>query len=89
MKIIHCSDLHLDSKMERKLSLTKSSERRNELLNNFQRLISFAKENDVKAILISGDLFDSNSARVSTKNVLNLKKYFYIKKGEEIPLLFY
>lgn len=70
MKIIHCSDLHLDSKMERKLSLTKSSERRNELLNNFQRLIVFAKENDVKAILISGDLFDSNSSRVSTKNVL-------------------
>ena len=58
MKIIHCSDLHLDSKMKSNLDSKKAKERRDEILITYQNMINFAKENGVKIILIAGDLFD-------------------------------
>lgn len=65
MKIIHCSDLHLDSKMETNLPASKVKERSGELRATFARLVNFAKENDVQAVLLAGDLFDSR--RVSRR----------------------
>ena len=38
MKIIHCSDLHLDSKMQSNLSKEQAKERRNEILITFQKI---------------------------------------------------
>ena len=64
MKIIHCSDLHLDSKMETNLDKEKARERKNEILITFEKLISYAKENDVKIIIIAGDLFDKKTITV-------------------------
>ena len=58
MKLIHCADLHLDSDMTSNLTKEKAKERRTELLVTFQRMITYAKENDVHHILISGDLYD-------------------------------
>lgn len=58
MKIIHCADLHLDSPMTSILSSEKAEIRRMELLNTFSCMLSFALENDVKAVIIAGDLFD-------------------------------
>ena len=46
MKIIHCADLHLDSDMTSNLTKEKAKERRTELLVTFQRMITYAKEND-------------------------------------------
>ena len=63
MKIIHCADLHLDSKLESNLDSAKAKERRIELLNAFDKMVSFAKNNDVKIIIIAGDLFDTPSSR--------------------------
>ena len=57
MKIIHCADLHLDAKMT-SLPPELAKKRRQELLQTFLRLVAFAEEEDVKAILIAGDLFD-------------------------------
>lgn len=65
MKIIHTADLHIDSKMETHLDSLKAKERKNELLLSFKRLVEYAKTNDVKAIIIAGDMFDK--ARVSIK----------------------
>ena len=39
MKMIHCADLHLDSKMESNLSAEKARERREELLQTFERMV--------------------------------------------------
>ncbi len=70
MKIIHCADLHLDSKMKTNLSSEKAKERKNELLNTFSRLADYAFANDVTAILIAGDLFDTKVISALTRNAV-------------------
>lgn len=77
MKIIHCADLHIDSKMETNLSLTKAQERKTEILHTFERMVDYAAEHAVNAIIIAGDMFDTPRVMNSTKNrVLNtIKKY--------------
>ena len=68
MKIIHCSDLHLDSKMETHLDKEKARERKNEILITFEKMVNYAKDNDVKIIIIAGDLFDKKTITVKAKN---------------------
>ena len=60
LKIIHTADIHLGSKMEAKLPKEKSDERKAEVRESFNRMVEFAKDNGVVAILIAGDLFDSD-----------------------------
>ena len=73
MKLIHCADLHLDSPMESNLSPEQARERKNEILSTFARLVRLAEENQVAAILISGDLFDSRHITKKTERyVLDL-----------------
>lgn len=68
MKMIHCADLHLDSSMVTNLSAEQARERTMELLFTFQRMVAYAEEQKVKAILIAGDLFDSKKVSVVTQN---------------------
>lgn len=70
MRIIHCSDLHLDSKLGANLNKEKSKERKNEILFAFQKMINYAKENNVRAIIIAGDLFDKNKVSIKAKNIV-------------------
>lgn len=70
MKIIHCSDLHLDSKLEANLDKEKAKQRRDEILYSFQNMVNFANNNDVKIIIIAGDLFDKNKVSVKAKNIV-------------------
>lgn len=70
MKLIHCADLHLDSRMESNLGKEKAKERRNELLRGFERLVSYAKNNQVEGILIAGDLFDTKRVSATTKKTV-------------------
>ena len=65
MKIIHCADLHLDSKMESNLSYDQAKERREELLDTFRRMVEYAVTGRVSAIIIAGDLFDRAQIRKS------------------------
>ncbi len=80
MRIIHCADLHLDSKMETNLSAPKAKERKREILNTFERMVDYAARNQVNAIIIAGDMFDTAHITQTTKNrVLNtIKKYAQI-----------
>ena len=55
MRIIHCADIHLDSSLNTHLTLKQAPVRKNEILNTFYRMTVFAKENDIKAVLIAGD----------------------------------
>lgn len=59
MRFIHCADLHLDSRMTSNLTKEKARERKKELLLTFERMVRYAAENRVDAILIAGDLFDT------------------------------
>ena len=70
MKIIHCSDLHLDSRMKSNLDSQKAKERRDEILITYQNMIKYAVENNVKIILIAGDLFDRKDTTVKARNIV-------------------
>ena len=59
MKLIHCADLHLDSKMETNLTREQAAERKQELFATVLRMIEYAREHEVAAIIIAGDLFDT------------------------------
>ncbi|MCR5000074.1 MAG: metallophosphoesterase [Lachnospiraceae bacterium] len=63
MRIIHCADLHLDSKMESNLDADKAKQRRDELLDTFERMVDFAVADRVSVIMIAGDLFDKQHIR--------------------------
>lgn len=84
MKIIHCSDLHLDSQMQSNLSKEKAKERNNEILITFQNMVKYAKENLVKIIIIAGDLFDRKNISVKTKNIVK----FAIEDNPEIDFIY-
>ncbi len=87
MRLIHLADLHLDSKLNSNFNREQSRERRSELLNNFSRLIDFAVERDVDAILIAGDLFDTGFVSAIARNYVenqirnNIAIDFYYLKG--------
>lgn len=73
MKLIHCADLHLDSKMNAHLDSKKAKERKTELLHTFSRMVEYADDIGVKAILIAGDLFDTHKvSATATSIVLNV-----------------
>ena len=67
MKLIHCADLHLDSKMESNLDREAAGMRRDELLDTFERMVAYAAEQNVRVILIAGDLFDKPNVRKTAK----------------------
>ncbi len=87
MKMIHTADLHLDSALNTNLDREKAKERKNELLMCWVRMVEYAHENDVSAILIAGDLFDKKviSAHASRTVLEMINKYpdiaFYYLKG--------
>lgn len=70
MKVIHCADLHLDSKCNANLDRECAKERRSELLHTFERMVEYAAHNHVAAILIAGDLFDSKNISATTRNTI-------------------
>ncbi len=70
MKIIHCGDLHLDSKMESVLPKEKAKERKNEILMTFLRMIEFARKNWVSVIIIAGDMFDTKNVSAKVRNTV-------------------
>lgn len=87
MKIIHCSDIHLDSKMEGSDTIS----RKNEILNTFAKMIKYANEFEVRAIIIAGDLFDTEKVSPKTKDyVLDIIKnnpnidFLYLKGNHDL-----
>ena len=70
MKIIHCADIHLDSKMSANLTKEKARERKTELLTTFQNMVAYGAEQGVSAIIIAGDLFDTKNVSATARNVV-------------------
>lgn len=70
MKLIHCADLHLDSKMSTNFDRSRAKERNAEILHTFERMIDYADQNGVTAILIAGDLFDAKRISATTRNTV-------------------
>ncbi len=80
MKLIHTSDMHLDSPLSSRLSPDKIKERKTELLNTLARLAEEAVRIGAEAIIIAGDLFDGAITRRAASFVRELiLKYKEIK----------
>ncbi len=84
LRFIHCADIHLGSKMEAKLPRTKVEQRRSEVRATFHRMIDYARDNDVTAILLSGDVFDSD------RPLRRDKEFFYniVRENPDIDFLY-
>lgn len=85
MKIIHCADLHLDSKMETNFTQDQAKERRYEILATFEDMVDHAVKNKVKVILIAGDMFDTPQNKQKTIKNRVIDK---IKNTENIDFLY-
>lgn len=87
MRIIHCADLHLDSKMSANLDKESAKERKGEILHTFERMVTYASQNQVSAVLIAGDMFDTKNISATTRNIVlhNITGHseinFYYLKG--------
>ena len=83
MKLIHCADLHLDSKIDT-LPPEKSKIRREEIVRTFERLCSYATENGVTAVIIAGDMFDTKRITKKTAG----KIFTAIKNSSDTEFLY-
>lgn len=68
MKFIHTADLHLGSKMRAKFDENQAKQRRIEIFGTFKKLVDYANDNDVRAILLAGDVFDEDNPISADKN---------------------
>lgn len=91
MRIIHCADLHLDSKLNTHLTSEQAKMRRGELLNTFNRMIDFAVKNNVDGIIIAGDLFDSQRISATARKLVQSAiadngniTFYYLKGNHEL-----
>lgn len=79
LKFLHFSDLHLDLPFSSLgPGLEVPSERRQDLLYVFDRIIDLARKEAVDIILISGDLYEHNYVKKSTIHYIN-------RRFSEIP----
>lgn len=83
MKIFHLADLHLGSEMNARLSKERARIRREEICIAFDRVVERAKRENVRAILLSGDVFD-----VSVPTARD-KEFFYDVVRQAPDILFF
>ena len=95
MKIIHTSDLHLDSALTMRLDSKNIKERKSELLLSFKRIAEKAITDKAEAVIIAGDLFDSERVGKRTlKNVIDIISscedvtFFYLSGNHEKNVVF-
>ena len=70
MILIHCADLHLDSRMTSNLTKEKARERQAELLNTFHEMMLYAVRKQVDAVIIAGDLYDRKNISAAARNTI-------------------
>lgn len=70
MKILHCADIHLDSKMSSVFEAPRARERRNEILHRFCEMVEYGYKRGVEVVLICGDLFDTSNVSSLTMSTV-------------------
>jgi DNA repair exonuclease SbcCD nuclease subunit len=81
MRFLHCSDLHIGSSLNSRLSPLKTRERREELLLSFRRLIDEGEKEGVDGVIIAGDLLDTE--RTSKRTVSSIFSAIAAKENIE------
>lgn len=94
MKILHTSDLHLSSPLSSRLSGEKARLRRRELSQTLSRLCEAARREGCQAMIIAGDLFDSErvtkialSAVLDTIRAEKNISFYYLMGNHEGELI--
>jgi DNA repair protein SbcD/Mre11 len=85
MKIIHCADIHADSKMGTHFTREQADGRRKDITDSFGRMVTFARENEVTAIIIAGDLFDT---KTSQQRSIKKRISYIISQNPQIDFLY-
>ena len=70
MRLIHTSDIHLDSPLSAHLAPKEAKERRRELISSFRAMIDEAAATGVRGVIIAGDLFDSEKVGMRTLDLI-------------------
>lgn len=84
MKILHTSDLHINSPLTSRLSADKVRERKNELILTFSRMVDEAVYQRARLFIIAGDLFDSERiTKSAAERVLGI-----IEKNPAVDFLY-
>ncbi len=60
MKLLHCSDIHLDIPFGTLFSPEKSAERKQEILSSFDRMVGYAVSIQARVMMITGNLIEPN-----------------------------
>ncbi len=83
MKIIHCADIHLGSKIDG-FPEGISKERKQEVRDGFLRMVAYARAQDVKVIMLSGDVFDREKPYKKDTDFF----YDVVEANEDIDFLY-
>ena len=90
MRFIHTSDLHINSPLTSHLTPSKTRERKDELLHSFRILTEEAMALSADAVIIAGDLFDSEriSQKALTSVIASIERaksitFFYLAGNHE------
>ena len=84
MNFIHTSDIHLASKLTSKLPSAKASARRKELTESFFRLTDEAMKRGCAAVIIAGDLFDTE--KITEKELDSL--FAIIERADNLAFIY-
>ena len=69
LKILHCSDVHLDAPIAG-MTIDKTNERRREIRATFMRMMEFVREREIDYVLMAGDIFENDHATNATVEFL-------------------
>ncbi len=84
MKLIHCADLHLGSKISSKFPKEIALERRAEVRDSFRRMVGYANENKIDVIVLAGDVFDTEKPFKKDKDFF----YSVVANNPDIDFLY-
>lgn len=84
MQIIHAADIHLGSKLDSRLPKEKAEQRKSEVRNTFKRMVEYAQTQNIKVILLSGDVFDSDKPYKKDKDFF----YSIVKNNSETDFVY-
>lgn len=97
MRLIHCSDLHLDASLRSRFDAETAERRRAEMLLTFRRMVQWACARSVRGILLCGDLFDTEAPSAAAVSAVEavISEYpsvlfFYLRGNHDrdCPLFF-
>lgn len=84
MKFLHTADIHLGSKLDSKFPREVANVRKEELRSTFLRMVNYAVEQHVQAIILAGDVFDGDTPTLRDRDFF----YGVVKSTPDIDFLY-